>query len=623
MQERIESSRDAAPSPQRSPAEGSEASAILQLQRSAGNAAVGRLLASGRLRVARQASAAAPAAPADRRVREVLEHLREGRWDVDSLAARLTNEEMALFSAADRVRVVADIGGGHSVGGEDEDTIIRLLDATPAGQRAAVRAGLVANRSTLLQTLEGSMHGNNYERYHRSLRRLMLDAGGPDAVFGAQVFPWSDPGAGHSVAQGKVLYDKPVWTPDGRIRVSYSMGRPPFLSRVAAPAELAPDQLIGIYLLSDDPEVGGKARETIFVPAVNLLLLHDKQSWRDVKLAVNIGLAFGGVTGVAGATSTFVRIVEALSAAVGLAAVGVDEYRREIARAPGGIEFLRVWDQLQFVIAVYTLGRAARQLPHVFRRARDLYRSIRASLSGEKAAEIEREMEAIGRQIDDAEREASALPLLNRFRNAEEVAKWTVDTLSKLRHGTDATSLGFRYAEAMQELAKAATPENQRLLKLVPAVVGSLRNPQLYARVLSAAWQRAMARRIDINAALVELATERGEGLTVVSKFLDEAEFFEQYATLASRIIDTGAGAGHGVHTHLLQDLVVDLGLAEQKFSETAIQFRVLLKKAWGRDLTGVAAGDLAWRGTYDSLEWGALNRPEDICPALAPLGFK
>ena len=626
--------------PVRTPLESPAAARMLSLQRTAGNAAVGRLLA--------RADAPAAAPPGDGRVREVLQHLREGRWDVDSLAAKLSDAELTLLRSADRVAVIADIGGGNRVDTEDETTIIRLLDTTPAADRPAVRAGLLANGSAILRTLEGAIQRAEYEKYHKALRRLLLDVAGPEGLLKAEILPWSDPGPGHSLVQGKVLYDEPTWTADGRLRVGYRIGHPAGPLRVAEPMVLAPDQIVGIHFLSSDPEAGAKAGEKLYVPAINILLLYNRQSWRDFRFALDIGLALAGTTGVLATTSTVLRIMEAVSAVVGLVGVGLEEYRRDIARTPDGVEFLKLWDALRAIVAVYSLTRLATPaVTFAFRRARDLYRTVRASLAGEKAAQIERQMEDIGRQVEEAERQLAGKPptegaappeksppagtaaapegspaaLLRRFRSVEEVASWVETRLSQLDHSLEPKQLDYRLGEALAELAKFSTPVNQRLGKLVPAVNEALRNPKLYARVLAQAWQRATATGTDINAALMAMAAEGGVPSVVVTEFLDDAVFFERYATLAARIIDKGAGPVHGLYTHVLQDLVVDLGLREAGFAETAIQFRGLLRQAEGRDLAGVRAGDLAWRGTYDAQR--GLNTPEQLCPALAPLGFQ
>src|SRR5512144_3078392 len=111
----------------------------------------------------------------------------------------------------------------------------------------------------------------------------------------------------------------------GGYRVDHAAG----LLRVAEPMVLAPDQIVGIHFLSSDPEAGAKAGEKLYVPAINILLLYNRQSWRDFRFALDIGLALAGTTGVLATTSTVLRIMEAVSAVVGLVGVGLEEYRRD------------------------------------------------------------------------------------------------------------------------------------------------------------------------------------------------------------------------------------------------------------------------------------------------------
>ena len=354
-----------------------------------------------------------PVATPSTRVTNVLQHLAEERWDVDSLTAELTDTELGSLSVEDRLRLVAYIGGGYVVGDEDETTIVRLLATTPAGARDAVRTQLVSGRAAVLQTLESAIDGEEYAHYHGVLRQLMMDRGSPERLLeltrSASVLPWSDPGLIHSAIDGYVHYEEPRWTPEGRVVVRYSAGRPPMMIPVA-PIEFAPDQIIGVYFITDDPEAGGRAGQTLYTPAVNILSLYHRQFRREMWTAVNVGLAVGGVAGVAGATGALARILAALDATLGVAAIAVDEYRREIARTPEGRQFLAAWDRLQTLILIYTAARVLRTAPQAYREARDLFRRVRGNLSGPDAARVERELEQMGRQVDDAERALQLAP---------------------------------------------------------------------------------------------------------------------------------------------------------------------------------------------------------------------
>ncbi|WP_428268224.1 hypothetical protein [Haliangium sp.] len=83
---------------------------------------------------ANTAGDAEPAAESEVTVAEVMRRVREQRWDVDSLAAELSDAQMQALSADERVALVSHVAGGHLVGNEDERTLIRLLATAPAGR---------------------------------------------------------------------------------------------------------------------------------------------------------------------------------------------------------------------------------------------------------------------------------------------------------------------------------------------------------------------------------------------------------------------------------------------------------------------------------------------------------
>ena len=225
------------------------------------------------------------------------------------------------------------------------------------------------------------------------------------------------------------------------------------------------------------------------------------------------------------------------------------------------------------------------------------------------------------------------LPLgaLARFRSADECAAAVRTALRALKSGMSpapgaaaATHLPFEYHVAIQTLDANPSPVNAVLRELTPIVASSLRDPELAAQVMASAWTRAARDGTDLAAALTSLATEGGVPVAVTGKFEAAGRFFSKYATQPARIVDPGAGPGHGELSHLFQDLLVDLGFRRAGRKETAIVFRQLMREATGTEPIGnISAGDAVWRGTYDPVEGGHMNTPESLKAALEPFGFR
>src|SRR5581483_7503497 len=215
------------------------------------------------------------------------------------------------------------------------------------------------------------------------------------------------------------------------------------------------------------------------------------------------------------------------------------------------------------------------------------------------------------------------------FATADEVQRAVVDALNPLERSMD--NPPGNYNEALEILGRprrggGQSPVNKKLSKLLPIVEAGLRNPDLYGRVLSEAWERAVLNGTDINEALVDLAREGGSGIKKVPKTsgtLPSDVFFDEHVTNPKRIVDKGVGDVHGVYTHLLQDLVVDRALRAAGRTETGSEFRQLLARAEGRNPNNIGVGDLIWRVTYDAEAPGHINDPETLRAALDKVGVR
>jgi hypothetical protein len=228
---------------------------------------------------------------------------------------------------------------------------------------------------------------------------------------------------------------------------------------------------------------------------------------------------------------------------------------------------------------------------------------------------------------------ATRAPLgpLARFGSADEFGRAVKEALAPLKSGmrprgggADEEHLPLLYDAALEALQATKSPVNETLLELTPIAAAGLRDPDLAAEVMAAAWSRAARDGTDLNAALVSLATEGGVPVKVTAKFEGNDYFFDEHATFPARIVDPGAGSNHGAYTHLLQDLMLDKALQRAGRKETAIVYRGLLKQAAGTELhSGMRTGDAVWRATYDVEPFGHMNTPESLKAALEPLGLR
>jgi hypothetical protein len=222
-------------------------------------------------------------------------------------------------------------------------------------------------------------------------------------------------------------------------------------------------------------------------------------------------------------------------------------------------------------------------------------------------------------------------------------------TTKRLKSGTNDQALpsGWKamYQQLKQALLQNADEASRQLLEVLDIVWGALRNPALYAEVLASAWERAIASNSSIDQALVTMAeASTGQKAAWIPRYLGDwllknpGAFFDLYASQPMPFVDLPLIEDvHGALTHLLQDLVVDLGLKLANKNLTSAQVRNLLVHIPGKikplrvpagpiiDTGGpdeLRIGDYAWQLTYDLNVpgRGQLPQPEALGEALRPL---
>jgi hypothetical protein len=370
---------------------------------------------------------------------EVLRHLAEERWDVDDLAAQLTDGQMRSLSATDRVNLVDFISDGYSVLNEDEQTIVRLLATTPPEQARAVRDRLGTG---LLQQLDDAIDFDDYREYNDALRQLFFDSLTPEEadaqMAGAQVFPWANPGLIHALWNRRFYYEECELHDDGKVHISYWINFAGFGLRTQT-VRLDPFEMIAVRFFYPEEYAGAEVGETIYMPAINLRSLHRHQFKGDLQTAVDVGLLAAGGAGLIGAGTRLARIIAALDLAAAAADITIREFRQEIARTEQGRDFLAAWDVVSTLITVYGVARVAMHAPAALRRLRTMFERFRAApppLPADTMRRIESEVDDVLRQADEAE-EAAAAGQTSQTSGADD----TVDAATG-QHSTTSTGAG-------------------------------------------------------------------------------------------------------------------------------------------------------------------------------------
>jgi len=356
-------------------------------------------------------AAPVPETPSPTRLDTVLQHMREGRWDTDDLAANLTDAEMASLSPKDRVDLIAEIGSGFVVGDEDEETIDRLLELTPTSDYAAV-GGLLLSSASLLKTLDDAIDGEEYKRYLTALTKILVGQRSVEDLFAdigkAPELTWT--GSGFHTESATYTVE---WTDEGKLHIRRWLGLTG-LQMEAPPVDVRPGDMVVVRFIYDEPEAGAKAGEFRPMPAAAFVGLVNLKFKRDAWLAVNIAFIVGGVGGVVGGATKLAQFLAALDVAVNAASLVIDQYRAQIAATPNGQKFLRAWDTVQTVIAVYGLARVAMHLPQAIRSARAAWNAARGAVlehgSYAAAGDMEKNLVKVEQSLADAEQEAHAPP---------------------------------------------------------------------------------------------------------------------------------------------------------------------------------------------------------------------
>ncbi len=338
-------------------------------------------------------------------------HLNKNSWDVDSLAEKLTDSQMKSLSASDRIRLIHHIAHGSRVGNDDEQTIIRLLASTSVSQAAAVRRQLAV---PLLQQLESAINGEQHRDYHLALRKLFFHSQSPKEAHKAMAtthheFPWADPGIIHALVGRKFHYEQVELKKDGKLHVQY-WSNFLFLGLQLRKITLNPYEMIRVRFHYPEEHDNAGRGQVVYMPAINLRSLKQKQLGQDIQTAVDVGLIAGGGVGLMTATTRLHRAIASADVALGLADIAIRDFRHEIAKSQAGRDFLQAWDIASTLITVYGLARVMQQAPGIIRSVRQTFLRLRNAPPPKGLGKIEAHVDDMLSKADAAQEAVKSTP---------------------------------------------------------------------------------------------------------------------------------------------------------------------------------------------------------------------
>ena len=223
-------------------------------------------------------------------------------------AAALSDNQMRQLAAEDRLVLVRQIAAARSLSGRDVTTLSRLLSTTPPHELERMAAGLREDDARLLRRFDDAIEGDALDTYYGAVAPLLMSTQLGDEQYAkyesALHLEWSGPplvrpdrllDREHPDQAMTVSY-KLSWTAGGRIRIQWLKT---WLIFSGGPheAEVAPDDIVAVHFLNDDPDVGAKLGDVRYLPAAALFALVHRQFRREMWTAVQAATLVGGVAG--------------------------------------------------------------------------------------------------------------------------------------------------------------------------------------------------------------------------------------------------------------------------------------------------------------------------------------
>ncbi|MCB9745935.1 MAG: DUF4157 domain-containing protein [Alphaproteobacteria bacterium] len=366
-------------------------------------------LASPSAGAAMRAKDEAAHAEAREKIERVLQHLEAGAWDVDSLAAGLSAQDMSHLTHEERLRILTAVVEGWAVLDEDEQTALRLIETCP--DPAALLHDLQQDGASLLQTLLSALDFQEHERLHVLLREATFTALGPEAATAAMdsavTLPWADPGLFSALYNVRFAYEVCELDDQGKLHVKYWTNLA-FFGMEGEELTLDPFELVRVMFAWPEALVGAQAGQSVWMPAVNLYGLYRKQFKQELGTAADVLLLMSGVGGLTAAGGRMAQLVATLEFAFGAADLSVQDLRPQLREHDEGRTFLLIWDKISTLLMIYGVARLLRALPELFAGLAEAWRQLRS-----RGEALDEGAKALGAQVDDLLRASRRLEALD------------------------------------------------------------------------------------------------------------------------------------------------------------------------------------------------------------------
>ena len=399
--------------------------------------------------------------------REATEDIRDAEF-VKALIDDIRAEYLLLASPQERIQVIMRQlrpnanQGDWFLSGAQEKMILDVIAQAPASQSPELMALMAADGNALLKRLDHAFDGEVNVRYWKAIaphmvrnslaQKLPTDDNG---VLQVPRIPWSR-------ADGRYVYDID-WVDNNAVRIKVQEKVVTLASdaperEVVYEGTLAPGDIVCVHFVKDDSELGGKAGENWFVPAVALHLFYNRAAKADlIRNLQVIGMVFAAV-GVVEAVGVVATIVESVQLAIAASSLIVDQYREEIGRTEAGQTFLEYFDFVQTVAAVVGFARLVRA-PKLLRKLTDSAWKLTESGEFDMArwTALNERMQRIRVGLNEADRAVAADAAAAARTTAQDTGG--APAVAKLHTPEEA-------AQAVENLENTATPIGKGLRRL-------------------------------------------------------------------------------------------------------------------------------------------------------------
>lgn len=479
-------------------------------------------------------------------VDDVRRALAEGRWTTDSLAARLSDAELATFATGERLALIDHIADGLRVGDEDERTLIRLVATAP--DPAAVLAGLRADGSRLLRLLDDVIHGDEYTAYRETLRRAWFAARSPREAADAMAapvawLPWADPGlVGGLLGEDRVHYETVEYNDAGLIDIEgwVMAGWVPFGVSFEMRG-LDPMALVAVKFFADEAAVATQEGQVRYMPAAEFVGLYHKQQGQMRADLLDVALLAAGGLGAVGAASRAMRVIGLVEAAIGGADMVVRSQRAAIEASPEGRAFLAVWEKVVLLAAVYGAAQVAAQLPKLVRAARQAWGRVAGKVDPAAARRVEAELARVEGELGAVDhladvghiKKSGGAPDPHETATTAKLSGRQVDDLKS----TDG-AIPHRDDELHRQREKLTRTLHQRELGLDPDIGGRFR-PQ--EALVASDVERLTGRRLTRSSTVGDWVDEAGRTYDAVGPVPVQHFDFASFAgSISSHLLKSG-----------------------------------------------------------------------------------